>query len=322
MIDVLIPTYNPNREHLTAALQSLQAQSRNDWKAFIHDDCSPKNETHDIVAPFLTDPRITYKRSPHRLGIGGNWNACLRQTTAPIVAYLFQDDLWGPDYLDAACAALHAHPTAGFVSMEHEYRAEGGMTNLPLYDAVQSFRAQHIKAGLHRGSELLRFWTDHELSPNIIREPSFVVMKRDAMQHAGPFLEDMPQFLDSEYWLRLLSFTDWINLTERSYGIFRVHPAAASAVNQVTQQGLFDRLRCFERLIDTLHGDERRSAIRARERALVSMIKKFLARTKKTGAPGPKRAIQGKQWFFGFCLRHPITILRALMHVLTSRAAT
>ncbi len=309
MIDVLIPTYNPKSAHLTAALQSLQEQNFKDWRAFIHDDCSPKNETESIVRPFLTDSRITFKRSPDRLGIGGNWNACLKATSAPIVAYLFQDDTWHPEYLEAAEKVLKENPSAGFVSLDHEYRAEGGMTNLPLYEAVRTFKRQNVKAGLHRGREFLRFWIKQELHPNAIGEPDFVVMRRETMKRAGPFLEDMPQFLDTEYWLRLLEVCDWYNLADKEYGAFRVHPSAASAVNQITGQGLFDRLRCFERLISSLDGSDRKLALEARNHAVETMVAKYFAR-KESGA---KVSSQGKGTLRAFCLRHPFLIMRSIV---------
>ncbi len=316
LIDVLIPTYNPKQEHLTVALASLQAQTFQGWQAFIHDDCSPNGETEAIVRPFLTDSRITFKRSPDRLGIGGNWNACLRSTSAPIVAYLFQDDLWHPNYLAAAYKALNDHSSVGFVSLKHEYRGEGGMTNLPLYESIQEYRRTKVTPGLHSGREFLRYWIQAELHPNIVGEPDFVVMKREVMVKAGPFLEDMPQFLDTEYWLRLLTFTDWYNLTAAEYGVFRVHPSAASAVNQVTGQGIFDRLQCFEVLTQTLKGDDRKIAIAARNRALQNMIAKFFMRIRS----GNKVSGKGSSGLKSFILRHPWVIIHSVIEYFLKKA--
>jgi glycosyltransferase involved in cell wall biosynthesis len=313
-IDILIPTYNPKREHLTVALESLQKQTFQDWKAFIHDDCSPNGETESFVQPFLSDSRITFKRSPKRLGIGGNWNACFKQTSAPIVAYLFQDDLWSPLYLEKGIETLQKNPSAGFVSMEHEYKTEGGMTNLPLYEGVQAFRKANVAPGLHTGKKFLHFWILHELHPNVIREPSFVLMRRNVMEKAGPFLEDMPQFLDTEYWLRLLAITDWYNLTNSNYGTFRVHPSAASNVNQITGQGMFDRLRCFEGLISRLQGEERSVAIKARNHALITMVGKFLKRQKAGAETGMKKKnSKDRAWIIRFCLRHPLLIIKTII---------
>lgn len=306
-IDILIPTYNPNPQHLTEALRSLQAQTYQNWTALIHDDCS-LIDVHAIITPFLTDTRITFSRSETRLGIGGNWNASLAKTSAPLVAYLFQDDLWSPEYLDAAVKIFHENPTVGFVSLEHAYAIEGTMATAPLYDAVKDFRDKNLSAGLHAGRKLLQQWIVHELTPNIIGEPSFVVMRRTVMQEAGPFLTDMPQFLDVEYWTRLLLRSDWYCL-RGDFGSFRVHSKGASAVNHESGQGLFDRLRCFELLIPKLSPTERTIALKARSQALQTMITKFRRRV----GSGKKIQTQGSGALKRFCLRHPLLIVQAVI---------
>lgn len=275
----------------------------------IHDDCSPKSEAKAIVEPFLNDPRLTFAASNQKLGIGRNWNVCIEKTSAPFIAFLFQDDVWSTEYLKNAVNILEHHPNVGFVSLRHEYRSEGDIRNFPLYEAVQSFKEKNISAGLHRGRELLRFWIDHELHPNIIGEPSFVVMRRETMRKAGPFLEDMPQFLDTEYWQRLLLISDCTVLNEKNYGVFRVHPKGASAVHQEMGTGLFDRLRCFECLIPALQGDDRAAAIRARNRAVAHMVEKFFTRVQS----GKRASPQGSSMLVRFCLRHPILIGKSIL---------
>lgn len=307
IVDVLIPTYNPHPEHLTEALRSLTAQTFPGWTALIHDDCST-TDVLAIVAPFLTDTRIRFVRSDVRLGIGGNWNACVKRTSSPFVAYLFQDDIWNPMYLAEAVKTLEAYASVGFVSMEHTYKIEGEMTTAPLYEAVRAFRDDHVKDGLHGGTALLKWWIERELTPNIVGEPSFVVIRREAMEKMGPFLNDMPQFLDVEYWTRLLLAYDWYFL-RGNFGAFRVHVKGASAVNQETGQGLFDRLRCFELLIDTLSREDRQIAVTARGKALKTMVTKFRRRV----GSGKKVSSQGSGELKKFCMRHPILILKAVV---------
>ncbi len=306
-VSVLIPTFNPERSFLTEALESLKNQSFQDFTVLIHDDCSD-TDTENIVEPFLRDSRFHFQRSDRRLGIGGNWNACVRKSNKPIVAFLFQDDVWSRDYLQSAVEALHNNPDAGFVSLNHRYLGEEGIQTMPLYQAVSDFRRKNIQSGLHTGSELLRFWIEHELHPNIIGEPSFVVMRRSMMKKTGEFLNDMPQFLDTEYWLRLLTITDWIHLDDREYGIFRVHRGGASALNQEAGEGLYDRLRCFERLMTLLEGDQKSDVITARNRAVEKMISKFLNRV----GSGKKASHRGSSTLLKFCLRHPIIILTGI----------
>ena len=162
---------------------------------------------------------------------------------------------------------------------------------------------------MHKGSEFLHFWIHHELHPNVIGEPSFVVMRREVMLKAGEFLEDMPQFLDTEYWLRLLLVSDWYCLNDNNYGSFRVHPGGASAVNQEVGTGLYDRLRCFERLVEWLDGDDQKKAIEARNRAIETMVGKFFRRI----GSGKKASAKGSHALLWFCLRHPMLIGRSIL---------
>ncbi len=310
LVSVLIPTYNPSPEYLTAALKSLEAQTFTNWTALVHDDCSA-TDVQAIVAPFLASGKITFVRSPERLGIGGNWNACIRNSQSEYVAFLFQDDLWSPDYLAAAMKALESNPTTGFVSLEHAYKMEGMAEMSPLYEAVRKYRTEKVNPGFHQGPALLKWWIEQELTPNIIGEPSFVVMRREAVDRMGAFLNDMPQFLDVEYWTRLLLGYDWFFL-RGNFGSFRVHAKGASAQNQEAGQGLFDRLRCFDLLIDALTGEDRETAVKARSAALRKMIGKFLRRV----GGGKRVSSQGSGELKKFCLRHPFTVLHAFIEYL------
>ena len=66
-INIFIPTYNPVAIQLQQAIDSILAQTCEDWTLLVHDDCSPQ-DPFPIVEPYLKDARITYRRSPVRLG--------------------------------------------------------------------------------------------------------------------------------------------------------------------------------------------------------------------------------------------------------------
>jgi GT2 family glycosyltransferase len=316
LIDIYVPTYEPNLAFLKAAVDSALAQTETRWRMLIHDDCS-KVDVRAMVEPYLNDARITFERSTTRLGIGGNWNACLKQSVissgdekrhVPFTQFLFQDDVWAPTYLASMMNALEKNPSAGFASGDHAYDCTESPEAAPLYAKVTDAR-NGIAAGTHNGKELLKQWIDRELHPNIIGEPSFVMMRRSLIEKVGPFREDMPQFLDVDYWLRCLMQSDWVHVTE-NVGSFRVHGGGASAQNQASGAGIYDRLRCFQMLIGSLpHDATRKSAIEARNRALEDMAGKFLKRM------GNKQSIpaRGAGGMSAFALRHPWLVMRALM---------
>lgn len=302
-----MPTYEPRREHIRAAVASVLTQSYADWTLEIRDDVSKRENVQDHVASFLSDPRISFVRNEKNQGIGGNWNACVRSAEAKYVAFLFQDDLWGPEYLKRSIAALEAFPSAGFTSVNHSYLMEGEIQTSPLYAALEEEKRKILREGLH-GREFLHWWLARGCTPNLIGEPSFVVLRRSLMETVGLFNESMVQYLDSEYWLRCLLHAEWYYITE-PLGSFRVHPSGMSATNEQLGRGIFERFAALSSTVEALPATERRQGNEAIVRALSSMIRKFFSRLQRGSGVNGKGASVVKR----FCQRHPILTLRALI---------
>jgi len=320
VVNVLMPTYEPNPQYLVEALDSLLAQTEERWTLFMHDDAS-KVDVRSMIETYLQDPRITFERSEKNLGIGGNWNACRSGISAPYIQYLFQDDMWHPEHLEKAIKVLGENPSVGFVSMDHKYQYEGDVP-VDRYQALKTFKEKEVDGGLHHGEEFLVWWVRRELHPNVIGEPPFVLFRRSLLESVGPFCEDMPQFLDVEYWIRCLRKSDWYYLKE-DIGTFRVHPEAASARNTESGAGLYDRLRCIEQLIHSLpKGELKTEAVAARNRALTGMVQKYFGRMK--GGKSVSTGGKGGSFLRKFCLRHPLLMayafIRALTHKLKAKA--
>ena len=321
-VNILLPTYEPDPKYLQQAIESVQAQTEHRWMLLIHDDAST-TEVAPIIEPFLHDIRIVYARSPRRLGIGGNWNATLlgkdvidpvtrgQLTGAPFVQYLFQDDRWEPMYLERTLAVMQKHPDVGCIAVQHRYAFEGESAVRDQYEALAAFRRDAIAPGKHDGGAFLRWWIERGLHPNVIGEPSFVMLRRELVQRVGLFSDNMPQSLDAEYWVRVLSHTQWFNLAQ-DLGTFRVHPSGASERNRIEGRGLFDRFRCLERaLTEVPAGPDRRRARAAIVTHLALMIKKFRGRREEGGAVHAG----GSGALIRFGLRHPLLTLRALRGV-------
>lgn len=276
-VSICLPTYEPSPDHLGEAIKSVLAQSHTNWELIIHDDAS-KVHVHEIVEPYLTDPRITFHRSNQRLRIGGNWNATMRRSSAPLIAFIFQDDVWHPDYLKRSVEVLDREADVGFTAADHAYRIEGSTAAAAtgIYTEVADLRKTTMVDGRIDRGKFLRSWIERGLRPNLIGEPSFVVLRRSLMERVGLFREDMKQGLDAEYWARCLLQSDgwWI---AGNCGEFRVHPAAATAQNEESGAGGADRLRTFRSLIKLLpRGKMKTLAKHVRRREFLTMGKKWL----------------------------------------------
>jgi GT2 family glycosyltransferase len=225
------------------------------------------------------------------------------------VAFLFHDDLWEPTYLEKMLAALDRNPSAGFAAANHVYVKEGEVSTAPFYDQLHDFVQKNIAPGLHEHHIFLRWWLERGLRPNVIGEPSFVVLRRTLMDEVGPFNESMVQFLDSEYWARCLLKADWVYVPE-ILGKFRVHPAGMSAVNEQRGRGVFERFETLRHVITALPPEDRRTGNDVLVKALSTMIGRFLHRL------GAQQSVsgQGSRSVGSFLLRHPLLTLRAGAH--------
>lgn len=111
LVSVLMPTFK-QASFIRRALESLRAQTLSDWELLIVDDGSP-DETHDVVAPYLADPRIHYQRLPRNQGLGAALNTATAAARGRSLAYLPSDDLYYPDHLARLVELLEMRPEVG-----------------------------------------------------------------------------------------------------------------------------------------------------------------------------------------------------------------
>jgi glycosyltransferase involved in cell wall biosynthesis len=95
-VSVIVPARNA-AALLGQALDSIVAQTYEDWEAIVADDAS--SDATAVVAAGR-DPRISCVRSPRNLGIGGARNLALARASGELVALLDADDVWLPHYLE------------------------------------------------------------------------------------------------------------------------------------------------------------------------------------------------------------------------------
>jgi glycosyltransferase involved in cell wall biosynthesis len=108
LFDVVLPTRG--RPHTIGfAIASVLGQTEPDFRIHVvGDGCD--EETERIVRS-EADPRVSFTRFPKGEGFGyGNRNAVLRASSAPLVAYMTDDDLMFPDHLALARETLEAGP--------------------------------------------------------------------------------------------------------------------------------------------------------------------------------------------------------------------
>lgn len=96
---IVIPAYKST--FLSAALDSIAAQTCKDFTLYIGDDCSP-NDLKSIVDNYTDKINIVYKRFDKNLGgrdLVAQWERCIDMTQGEEWLWLFSDD----DVMDSHC---------------------------------------------------------------------------------------------------------------------------------------------------------------------------------------------------------------------------
>jgi glycosyltransferase involved in cell wall biosynthesis len=107
-VSVIIPTYNTT-EYITQALDSVLAQTFQDYEIIVINDGSPDtDELERVLEPYRE--RITYLKQENG-GVSSARNAGIRAARAALIAQLDPDDLWEPDYLAFQVEAMRQDPT-------------------------------------------------------------------------------------------------------------------------------------------------------------------------------------------------------------------
>jgi glycosyltransferase involved in cell wall biosynthesis len=105
-----LPLYN-GESFVEAALESLLAQTYENFVLVLLDDVSP-DRTLELAQPYAEiDPRVSVARNDRRLGLIGSWNRAFELATAAAphadyFAWGSDHDLWHPRWLETLVAEL------------------------------------------------------------------------------------------------------------------------------------------------------------------------------------------------------------------------
>lgn len=169
-VSIGLPVFN-GEAFIEKAIESLLGQSFTDFELIICDNASV-DRTGQICLGFAArDARVRYIRNPRNLGAGPNFDLCFGNARGEFFQWAAHDDMFSPDYLGRAVAAMRARPDATLCTVGIvEIGADGSVTRTyatPLHgmdaaDPVERFaRAIHTRHqcedffGLYRRTALV-----------------------------------------------------------------------------------------------------------------------------------------------------------------------
>ncbi|MPM06685.1 Undecaprenyl-phosphate 4-deoxy-4-formamido-L-arabinose transferase [bioreactor metagenome] len=103
LVSIIMPTWN-RQEQISAAIESVLAQTFTNWELIIIDDSSDDG-TDKVIDKYLSDTRISYISIP-KLGVSAARNKGIEASHGTILAYLDSDNQWYPEFLQIAVIRL------------------------------------------------------------------------------------------------------------------------------------------------------------------------------------------------------------------------
>ncbi|HXN38718.1 MAG TPA: glycosyltransferase [Solirubrobacteraceae bacterium] len=211
-VSVIIPARNAGAS-LGETLDSVIAQTYEDWEAIVADDAS-SDATGELAAGY--HPKVRCVRSPRNLGIGGARNLALACASGELVALLDADDLWLPGYLETQLArydqALARGENVGIVCCDAY-----------LFDSH----------GPRDGTASQRIgWADPVTLTTLLHKNTICVsaiVPRALIEQLGGFATDCLGTEDYDMWLRILETGASVLASREPLFRYRIADTAVSA---------------------------------------------------------------------------------------------
>ena len=97
IISIIVPVYNAEK-YIRETVESVLAQTYDDWELLLIDDCS-SDSSCEIIDSF-DDPRIRLIKQPENKGAYAARNRGLKEAEGRYIAFLDADDLWEKEKLE------------------------------------------------------------------------------------------------------------------------------------------------------------------------------------------------------------------------------
>jgi len=180
-VSVVLPTRN-RRDPLVRALGGVRSQRFRDFETLVVDDGST-----DGTRSWLSSQEGIRVVESDGSGAAAARNRGVEQARGELIAFLDDDDVWQPGYLEAQVAQLDAHPGAALSYADHLEIQSDGRASRPDVEAILDYP-----------SELVRL-----LAESFIHTLSVVVCRRRAFDDWGRFDESLTIVHDLDWYGRI-----------------------------------------------------------------------------------------------------------------------
>ena len=197
-VSVIMPVFN-GEQYLSEAIDSVLAQTFQDWELIVVDDCSTDSTPQILESYTARDPRIRALRNARNLKSGPSSNRGISIARAGWISRLDADDVYEPHFLEKMAAV-----TRGLQGMDHFVSSwtkiidsEGGhIVDVRLPDAAKIARMMPIENFLYHGATQFpkALWAKTGGYPEIQRESDDLALWKKFLK-AGARLHVVPEHL-------------------------------------------------------------------------------------------------------------------------------
>jgi len=217
---------------LEECLESVRAQTHDDFEVVVCDDQSSDGTLDFARALAKADPRFRFASNPRRFGLVGNWNHCISVSRGDWIKFIFQDDVIAPTCVEKLLQACEStgKPFA-FCERDgifgegvpqwvcnwfanHQQRLKSDYRSGPVIDPDSAARIAVL-----------------EPAHNLVGEPTVTLIKASVFHELGVFDEALIQLCDSEFWNRVMVQHGAAFVPER-LAFLRIHADATSTLNR------------------------------------------------------------------------------------------
>lgn len=213
LVTVITPTYNQG-QYIARCIESVLEQSHSNIEYLIYDACST-DSTSDVIAPYLSDKRILYRREPD----GGQANAVnkgLEIARGDIVCWLNSDDFFfDRDVLTKICRLFTINEKADVVTGDGYFAAPDGT----LLDPILIKKAGRISYEATR------------IADNFLQPATFWRRNEIRLDESLHFVLDWKFFLD------LYKAGDSFLYVSEFLAVYRLHHAGKSVQDNAARKG-------------------------------------------------------------------------------------
>lgn len=202
---ILIPVYRPDVKFFTLMLDSIVAQTYDNWQICLADGSGEGYTVENVVRPYIEkygEDKVKYIKLENNLGIAENTNAAMRMADGDFIVFGDHDDELHPTALFECMRELERYPQADFIYSDED----------KIIEATGHHTEAHFKSDLNM--ELLR-------SNNYICHLS--VVKKSLADKVGGLYTQFNGSQDHDYVLRCVEKAECVRHIPRILYHWRIN---------------------------------------------------------------------------------------------------